>query len=255
MQTEEYFRSLSDECDTLKNRVRLLIDAAHWPTDGEWKESVLRSMVRRSAPQSVTVGRGFVVSQDRCSSQIDLLVYDNTLPVIYKDGDLVFITPSSCRAIVEVKTSVSLSEFGEAATKLGDNAEFVRRRALGHPLFVGIFSYGVPTIRRDHTLAALQRAAAGNSSRLVDHACLGPSKFIKYWQHDPTATGRAATRTYNAWHLYNLERMAPGYFIHNLLVNVCRGVAAQREDTWFPRESKEVSLEASLPFVHVEPIR
>jgi hypothetical protein len=248
MQTEEYFRSLSDECDTLKNRVRLLINAAHWPTDGEWKESVLRSKVRRSAPQSVTVGRGFVVSQDQCSSQIDLLVYDNTLPVVYKDGDLVFITPSSCRAIVEVKTSVSLSEFGKAATKLGNNAEFIRTRSLG-PLFVGIFSYDVPTIGSDRTLAALQRAAAGDSNRLVDHACLGPSRFIKYWQNDPATTGRAAMRAYDAWHLYSLKRMAPGYFIHNLLVNVCRGVTARWEDTWFPRESKEVSLEASLSFV------
>lgn len=247
MQTEEYFRSLSDECDTLKNRVRLLIDAAHWPTDGEWKESVLRSMVRRSAPQSVTVGRGFVVGQEQCSSQIDLLVYDNTLPVLYKDGDLVFITPSSCRAIVEVKTSVSLSEFRAAATKLGDDAEFIRTKSLGHPLFVGIFSYSIPTMRSDRMLAALQRAAGGNSIRLVDHACLGSSTFIKYWQKDPAASGRAALRPYDVWHLYRLPRMAPGYFIHNLLVNVCRGVTAQREDTWFPRESKEVRLESTLP--------
>ena len=133
MKIEEYFRSLSDECDTLKNRVRMLIERNHWPTDGEWKESVLRSMIRRSAPESVTVGRGFVVDHDRCSTQIDVLVYDNNLPVLYKEGDLVFITPASCRAIVEVKSRLNITDFKTAAKRLADDAEFVRQNGMGIP--------------------------------------------------------------------------------------------------------------------------
>lgn len=249
MRTEDYFRSLSDECETLKNRVRLLINHSHWPTDGEWKESVLRSMIRRSAPQSVTVGRGFVVNHERCSNQIDVLLYDNTFPILYKDGDLVFVTPSSCRAIIEVKTGVSVQQFQAATVKLADDAEFVRSSAVGYPLFVGLFAYELNGNGGRSLLESLQTVAAGNEYRIVDHAALGPSKFIKYWSSPPSGDpGR-----YLKWHLYNLERMASGYFIHNLLANVCRDPMARREDAWFPQESKEVHLEETKEFTSPAP--
>lgn len=245
MRTEDYFRSLSDECTILKDRVRLLINDRHWPTDGEWKESVLRSMIRRSAPESITVGRGFVVNHQQCSTQIDVLLYDNTLPILYKDGDLVFVTPASCRAIIEVKSTVSAAQFGAAAEKLAENAAFIRHDGMGIPLFAGIFAYDINASSRGNSLLSrLQGAAAGDDLRVVDHAAVGPSKFIKYWPSEP----ERSNRRYNAWHLYDLQRMAAGYFIHNLLSNVCRDPAARREDAWFPREGKETHLEATLEF-------
>jgi hypothetical protein len=59
-----YFESLSQELHAVKNRVRYLIGLSHLPTDGEWKESVFRSVLRRHLPASVEVGRGFVVGSD-----------------------------------------------------------------------------------------------------------------------------------------------------------------------------------------------
>ena len=244
MNIEAYFRSLSDECVTLKDRVRYLIEDSHWPTDGEWKESVLRSMIRRSAPDNVTVGRGFVVSHQQCSTQIDVLLYDNNFPVLYKDGDLVFITPASCRAIIEVKSSITLTQFTNAAAKLAKNAELIRQHGMGIPLFVGLFSYELQRQRKRVFVSALQDTANGNYSRLIDHVSLGPSSFIKYWE---TAPGDDQTG-YDMWHLYKLNQMAPGYFIHNLLATVSSKIAARREEAWFPQESKETRLEWSLPF-------
>jgi hypothetical protein len=74
MDLPAYFESISAELQAIQNRVRLLIHDAHWPTDGELKESVLRSVLRRSASQTVTVGRGFVVEHEWCSTQIDVLL-------------------------------------------------------------------------------------------------------------------------------------------------------------------------------------
>ena len=133
MDIEEYFRSLTSECETLKQRVRYLIAGAHWPTDGEWKESVLRSMIRRSASQNVTVGRGFVVGRDSCSTQLDILIYDNSMPILYRDGDLVFVTPAACRGIIEVKTNVTVHQFRSAARKLASNAQFITLMATQTP--------------------------------------------------------------------------------------------------------------------------
>jgi hypothetical protein len=60
----EYFRSITLELQALKNRVRHFIRDKHWLTDGEWKESVLRAVLRRHLPQSIGVGTGFVITQD-----------------------------------------------------------------------------------------------------------------------------------------------------------------------------------------------
>jgi hypothetical protein len=47
MNVRDYFESLGHELDALKHRVRYLIAETNWQTDGEWKESVLRQVLRR----------------------------------------------------------------------------------------------------------------------------------------------------------------------------------------------------------------
>ncbi len=246
MDLESYFRSLTAECETLKDRVRHLVNDAHWPTDGEWKESVLRSMLRRSAPESVTVGRGFVVNQDRCSTQIDVLIYDNSMPILYRDGDLVFVTPTACRGIVEVKSSTTAREFQRAAVKLAENAQFIRENSGDYHSFVGLFSYDIRGNNGRAILDGLVDAAHGNSARLINHVSLGSSKLVKFWQADPEGDQRRLS--YNRWHAYHLERMAPGYFIHNLLLNVSKKLAAQRDRSWFPPQGKEAYVEDTAQF-------
>ena len=246
MDLEHYFQSLTNECETLKDRVRHFVNDAHWPTDGEWKESVLRSMLRRTAPESVTVGRGFVVHHDRCSTQIDVLVYDNSMPILYRDGDLVFVTPAACRGIVEVKSDTSIRDFRTAAAKLADNAEFIRERSPDFHIFVGYFSYDVRPKSFAPFLDALNANASGKDQRLIDHVALGTNRLIKFWHYNPDV--EQPRRRYECWHLYNLNRMAPGYFIHNLLLSVSKKLSAQREDAWFPRESKEAYIEGRQPF-------
>jgi hypothetical protein len=245
MDIEAYFRSISSECETLKNRVRMLINDEHWPTDGEWKESVLRSIIRRSAPDSVTVGRGFIVAPDWQSTQIDVLVYDNTHPVLYRDGDLVFVSPAACRAIVEVKSAMrSATQFREAASKLARDASRIRQ-TVQRELFVGLFAYESIIRANADVLGYLQQAAAGDGRQVINHVVLGSSGFVKYWQQRPE-NGAAM---YNCWHLYELNNMAAGYFVHNLIGAVCHDPLAQRGNGWFPRNGKEPHLVTQLGLV------
>lgn len=240
---EDYFHSLSREFDALKDRVRYLIQDRHWQTDGEWKESVLRSVLQRSIPRNMTIGRGFIVDSQRSSSQIDVLIYDSSYPILYKDGDLVFISPSSCRAIIEVKTRVTRLEFSEALRTLGDNAELARGH--GHPrqsVFTGLFAY--EDTSRLNMLEGLQEAAEGRYRRIVDHVSIGPSKFVKFWMRDP-ATGRPP---YQYWHEYRLPQIAQGYFAHNLATELAPNEQARRELVWFPEEGKEPHLQDKQEF-------
>ena len=62
MDNEVYFRSMTDEINGVKNRVRDWL-GKQWPSDGAWKESVLRAILRRHLPE--TVGIGNIVCQFR----------------------------------------------------------------------------------------------------------------------------------------------------------------------------------------------
>ena len=87
----QYHESLTLELDALKNRIRNLV--AHWPTDGEWKEAALRTMLRRHLPGNALVGRGFIVGRSYSSTQLDLLVLRPDKPTLFRDGELAIVTP------------------------------------------------------------------------------------------------------------------------------------------------------------------
>lgn len=247
MDTTRFYHSLTHELDALKDRVRNFIADRHWPTDGEWKETVLRSVIRRHLPSTMDVGRGFVIGSYENSSQIDVLVFDTSKPVLYRDGDLVFVTPDAVRALIEVKSVASSGAHRKGLEQLASNAAFLRRngrdRRASSP-FIGLFAY---ESRIGHQLALnqLQRIAGGDPSRLVDHVCLGPSEFIRFWFTNPEQMHDGAY--YGKWHSYRLEDLAPGYFIMNLIEHVARESVGMNKPIWFPLNSKEMRKTAEKP--------
>src|SRR5688500_4396773 len=106
MDTQAHFKSLAAEITAVKDHVQNLIGSAHWPTVGAWKETVLRSILRRHLPPALQIGSGFVISENGRSNQIDVLIYDDSGPVLFRDGDLVIVTPDVVRAAIEVKTRI-----------------------------------------------------------------------------------------------------------------------------------------------------
>jgi len=252
MDVSAYFRSLSSELNALKDRVRHVIDKAHWPTDGEWKESVLRTVLRRHLPASVQVGRGFVVGADDSTSQIDVLLYDSAKPVLFRDGDLVLLTSDAVKGIVEVKSNIaSVRDLGAALEKLSDNSAFLFENTPGtqfqsKPPFVGLFSYGSSVPMGPRILQSVREAAAAKAnrdSRIVNHVALGDSMFVRYWAHLPGSD----RGVYRRWHAYERDNMAFGYFIHNLVENVCGDAVSNNLGLWFPKDGKESDLIETLP--------
>ena len=95
-----YHKSVTSELAAIKNRIRDLV--THWPTDGEWKEAALRTVLRRHLPVSNQVSRGFIVGRESSSTQIDVFVLKQDKPTLFRDGDLVIVTADVPAAIVEV---------------------------------------------------------------------------------------------------------------------------------------------------------
>ena len=150
-----YHRSLAAELNAVKDRVRHLI--RHWPTDGSFKESVLRNVLRRHLPESLFVGTGFVVTAADCSRQIDLLIVDKDHPRLFWDGDLIIVTPDAVRAVIEVKTGLDgPSAIEEAIMTLAANKKTWVKALYGCNNWTGLFVFEA---RGDHGEAILRSVA------------------------------------------------------------------------------------------------
>jgi len=252
MNVESHYRSLADELWALQNRVRNFINESHWLTDGEWKESVLRNILIRHMPSNVNVGRGFVVTPDSCSSQIDILIYDSSIPTLYKEGDLVFVTADSVKAIIEVKSSINHNKMSQALQKLANNADLIKTNRLVNvddDLFVGLFSYDYDEKRLSirSVLKKLHDTANGQTNHVVNHLMLGKNHFIRFWHNDPRPDLQHANNSYNHWHSYIFENLSPGYFINNA-IEYASDTASVRENrpVWYPPQGKEQNLSNTI---------
>jgi hypothetical protein len=127
-------------------------------------------------PQNISVGKGFVITKDGPSSQIDILLYDREKPLLYQDGDLVINTPDLCLGIIEVKTGLNASEFGEAVFKLADCRHYVSRSAQCRP-FTGLFSFDHDGENFQPLLQHL-KTAQSQDRRCVNCVSLGTSLFM-----------------------------------------------------------------------------
>ena len=248
MNVLNYFESLGREVESLKERVRDLIADRHWQTDGEWKESVVRQVLRRHLPATAVVGRGFVVTSQSATYQLDVLIHDASKPVLFRDGDLVFVTPDAVLAIIEVKSRVTPTLFGDAVKKLASNIDLVRL----HPntrAVAALFAFDAEGTNSESYLEEVVGAARTWNERL-DFAAIGPARFLKYWHLDP----ETQREMYQCWHSYQLPgRLAPGYFVHNVVDAVSPGSVFRNNEVWFPTTGKEPYRDALAKAAWTEP--
>lgn len=244
MANSEHFKSITAEISSLKNRVRHLIQNAHWPTDGEWKESVIRTFLRRHLPKQYGVGRGFILADAEHSTQVDVLIYDTNKPILHQDGELVILTSDAVRGIIEVKTKLTNTQFGEALKKVSTNIEFVNKRHGYGQCFHGLFVYEWESQDINEVLNQIQSISQGSEQRRLNCACLGNSHFVRFWENPP---GPPPKRK-NVWRAYNLEEMAPAYFLHNVFEHLSPESVLTNSSLWFPQPGKEQALVGEIQF-------
>lgn len=131
----EYWQLRMESATTRLRAARRVIE--HNPTRGGLAENVLRELVREFLPHRWGIGSGFLMLPgDRVSRQMDLLVYDLlSSTALYRDADLVVLSPEMTRATVEVKSNPNGRDFADALASI----ESVK--ALSPATFGAIFSY------------------------------------------------------------------------------------------------------------------
>ena len=237
----EYHHSITRELEVLKDRIRYLI--SHNLSDGEWKEAILRAVLRRHLPDAIIVGRGFVVTRDRPSTQIDILVLKRDSPTLFRDGDLVIVTPDIPGAIIEVKSSVQgKQEWSEVARKLADIGKICYTVGRNRP-WLGIFSYEGDECQADNALEVICSVYQETGVIINGIAC-GNDYFIRYWSKGEYELGDSLDALGSEfWRSYHLEGLSPSYFIGNLVDAMCNIDRKETGSTWFAyREGKRAYM-------------
>ncbi|WP_295763018.1 DUF6602 domain-containing protein [Undibacterium sp.] len=119
--------------ESFSSRIELLtqvLQDAHYPSVGTYKERLLIESIRNYLPKSLSVGTGFVMfphsdlapragehfdslnkSAFCVSRQCDILIFDgDQYPPVFRDGDFVVLRPEAVKAVIEVKGTISIEE-------------------------------------------------------------------------------------------------------------------------------------------------
>jgi hypothetical protein len=233
---EEFHRSISEELKVIQNRVRNLIGSAHWGEEGRYKEAVLRSIIRRFLPENVSIGTGFILKKERdeikISNQIDIIIYDNTYPVLFTEGDFLITTPANVKGIIEVKTELNSSDVMNVVSKSTNNGNIVDKK-----IFNGVFVYNNGNIVNNGNINDNLKSALKESKGVVNHICLGKNIFIKFW---------SPQRKYS---IYEIENLSFSYFISNLAEQTSESKLKER--WWFLYPIKKGKEEYKIEDIYV----
>lgn len=235
MNTKNFQKSITLELETLKNRVRDLIDDKHWLSDGEFKEAILRNVLKRNLPSNLSIGTGFVINSQtkEISSQIDLIIYENEYPPLFIEGDFILIESKGVKGIIEVKTKLNNNQIKDVLEKINENVRVIKGWNKNSKLkFTGLFSYDYEGFKideiNDTELVEKEIEKAKNrllnlssnqtlekSNGLVNHISLGKDFFIRYWDKNCLIDNKP-TNDYNFYNFYHLPDLGYSYFISNI---------------------------------------
>lgn len=223
----QFQESITLELEIIKDRVRNLIGQAHWGEEGRYKEAILKNVLKKYLPNHLSVATGFILdkgsdfSNGDISTQIDILVYDNRLPILFSEGDFAITTPQNVKAIIEVKTSSNNSNLKDIIKKIEENKKFFNN---GQSLFVGIFCF---EFSQDLGSDLVYKNATG----FLNHLSLGKSIFVKFWnRHQLKNLWMLENVETDIYNFYKIKNLSFSYFISNLIHTVVENID---DRSWF----------------------
>lgn len=241
-----FHESIGHELNAVKNRVRNLIGSAHWGEEGRFKEAILKSAIQNHLPSQFDIASGFVIgNQKKVTSQIDIIIFEKSFPVLFRHGDLVIINADGVRGIIEVKTKICRGDISEIVLKASNNAATIlaTHNDRSFSFFNGIFCFEIAENTKENVTETLSQEAKvfKNSIKnsyeqekeeyLVNHLALGSDHFVKLWDKGlPNCLYRC----------YSLKNLATSYFLFNLMHCLKPDLSNSMTETMFPLDTKEI---------------
>ena len=252
--TKLFHKSITKELNVIKNRVRNLIGDSNWGKEGEYKEAILRNIIERFLPQNFKIGTGFIIkinhnnlrnSDIECSTQVDVIIFNASHPVLFSEGDFYILTPKCVKAVIEVKTNIENQNLTEIIKKNNNLGDFLDSTDSNQSVFNGILSYeGYEGINNKQDVERLIENKIKNGVdgiNYIDHISLNNKIFIKNFCHKIKETGQDKY-LFNIFSVYKIQDLSFSYFISNLLQSLVGEPIKEESDLWFPIDKEEFKL-------------
>lgn len=247
MNTIDFHKSTTNELLAIKDRVRNLIN--HWGEDGRYKEAVLKSVIQNFLPEKYKIATGFIVKQTpirgehESSNQIDLIIYNTSYPVLFKENDFVILTSDAVVGIIEVKANVIGQNLKTVIEKCNKNGEFILKGRVNNDraLFNGIFSYESNNVRPNTIKDNINRAFSlinlnvGYSDFCVNHMSIDQNYFYKFWKEEILLN--------QPHYLYKIDNLSFSFFISNLIDWISDNSVIENSNLWFPTDKNLLTIE------------
>ena len=233
-----YHKSITAEIISTNKRVRDLV--THWGEEGKYKEVVFKNILKRFLPNNLEIGTGFIIKplgrgEHVESKQLDIIIYENSYPILFREADFVIMTPEGVRGIIEIKANLLNQNIEEIIDTCNQNAQFIYegKDNKEKKLFNGIFSYE-SRIPNDRVRRIIRESYDSNSSLekekfALNHIALCKDTFIKHWDSN---YGK------EEYSQYKLVDLTFSFFISNLLDYVTDNKISKENFIWYV-EDKE----------------
>lgn len=240
MDNIKYHVQVKKEIETVKERLKSLI--THNLSRGLVHEYAIRKIFEEKLPENYGISRGFIITDDWESTEIDILIYDKSFPLLFKSFDLVVVTPDAVRAIIEVKTTLDAIELRESVRKLADILEEIQKYRNGvfstvndqyrfSEVFSGVLGIEGDEIKKATLENIMNDEVRHNRDRVVNHISVTENIFIKYF--DISDQGD------QSWHIYKFgDPVSHGYFLSNCLFYLKYNSIVNNTKLWFPYPDK-----------------
>lgn len=203
----EYQKSIAMEFNAIKDRVRNLIGSTHWGEEGSYKEVMVMKFLKKFLPNNIEVGTGFIKEKNNTSTQIDIIIYDSTLPLYFKENNFVIVQPKSVLGIIEVKSNPNKNEIAAAIFKANNVGQLIKDDFIFNGLFILGSNKASTMLKKPRENSEFKKSLldALSKNNSLNHIVLNDGIFMKKWSEK------------NKFSCYAINELATSYFFANLL--------------------------------------
>ena len=147
------------------------------------------------------------------------------------------VTPDSVLAAIEVKTSLaSFQDIHDAVAKLARVEDLANTLRTRDKMWTGLFVYdGGIGLSNDPALLTTIRDACKDRQAKLNCLSYGFTTFVRYWTPNGVEWGQGDDiPDGESWRSYELDQIAPTYFISNLLDSISPIDRPASAYAWFP---------------------
>ena len=181
-----FLESWANELGARASRVRQLIGDAHWLSDGQHKEAIIRDFLKRYVPNRINVSRGFVKGfcyglDAPCSPEVDILLFDpETHPPWFQEGDLSIVVSSSVFAHLEVKSSFTKANLMAALQTISSVQHVIHSNDMVNDVWRGIVFASIPVSRSANSFCKTVKDSIRAHLRIMNKSASGIDLIRKY---------------------------------------------------------------------------